>query len=198
LAAPAVARITEGNDDVRNACLLALLAVLAVGIVPEATAVREHVLHPVVADHAELARLLHGIAARRDETWYWQRVMERTRTPFSPRLVGIRSVAYRRWALHVWTRRALVARVEAQNPPHKRQWLCIHRYEGSWADPNPPYYGGLQMDLGFQATYGGALLRAKGTADHWTPLEQMWVAERAFRTRGFWPWPNTARFCGLL
>ena len=26
----------------------------------------------------------------------------------------------------------------------------------------------------------------------------MWVAERAYRTRGFWPWPNTARFCGLL
>ena len=39
--------------------------------------------------------------------------------------------------------------------------------------------------LEFQATYGGDLLRAKGTADHWTPLEQMWVAERAYRTRGF-------------
>ena len=87
----------------------------------------------------------------------------------------------------------------ALNVPHKDAWLCIHHYEGSWSDPNPPYYGGLQMDLGFQRTYGGALLRAKGTADHWTPLEQMWVAERAHRAgRGFYPWPNTARYCGLI
>ncbi len=182
----------------RNACLLALLAVLAVGYAPHATAVRQRALHPVAADRVELARLLRGIAARRDETWHWQHVMHRAQTPFSRSLAGIRSVGYQRWVLRVWTRRALVAERQAQNPPHKRQWLCIHRYEGAWADPNPPYYGGLQMDLEFQATYGGDLLRRKGTANHWTPLEQMWVAERAYRTRGFWPWPNTARYCGLL
>ena len=32
------------------------------------------------------------------------------------------------------------------------------------------------MDLSFQQTYGGWLLRHKGTADHWSPLEQIWVA----------------------
>jgi hypothetical protein len=27
----------------------------------------------------------------------------------------------------------------------------------------------------------------------------MWVAERALRAgRGFYPWPNTARMCGLI
>jgi hypothetical protein len=83
-------------------------------------------------------------------------------------------------------------------PPHKAQWLCIHRYEGSWRDSGSPYWGGLQMDWSFMSTYGRELLRRKGTADHWTPHEQMWVAERAWRTRGFWPWPNTARYCGLL
>jgi len=32
-----------------------------------------------------------------------------------------------------------------------------------------------------------------------SPLEQMWVAERAYRNgRGFYPWPNTARYCGLI
>ena len=41
------------------------------------------------------------------------------------------------------------------------------------------YFGGLQFDIGFQLTYGGWLYRAKGTAEHWTPLEQMWTAERA-------------------
>jgi hypothetical protein len=55
------------------------------------------------------------------------------------------------------------------------------------------------MDLSFQRTYGGELLRSKGTADNWSPVEQMWVAERAHRSgRGFTPWPNTARYCGLL
>jgi hypothetical protein len=55
------------------------------------------------------------------------------------------------------------------------------------------------MDVSFQSNYGGILLTRKGTADNWTPLEQMWVAERAFRSgRGFYPWPNTARYCGLI
>ena len=63
----------------------------------------------------------------------------------------------------------------------------------------PPYYGGLQMDISFQRMYGRDLLRRKGTAENWTPVEQMWVAERALRAgRGFYPWPNTARYCGLL
>jgi hypothetical protein len=53
------------------------------------------------------------------------------------------------------------------------------------------------MDLSFQERYGGWLLRHKGTADHWSPLEQIWVAVRAARVRGFSPWPNTARYCGL-
>lgn len=84
-------------------------------------------------------------------------------------------------------------------PPHYDAWLCIHRYEGAWdANTGNGYYGGLQADLAFQQAYAPDLLRSKGTADHWTPLEQMWMAERAWRTRGFGPWPNTARMCGLL
>jgi len=110
----------------------------------------------------------------------------------------VEKLAYRRWVLGLWKHRATVARSQAQRPPHRSQWICIHRYEGSWADPGAPYYGGLQMDVEFQRTYGIEIYRAKGTADHWTALEQMWVAERAYRTRGFWPWPNTARYCGLL
>jgi hypothetical protein len=100
----------------------------------------------------------------------------------------------------VWSRRAkMVKRRFTAGPPHRSAWRCIHRHEGSWTDGGGPYYGGLQMDIGFQRSYGYALLRTKGTADNWTPLEQMWVAERAFRSgRGFYPWPNTARYCGLI
>ncbi len=103
-------------------------------------------------------------------------------------------------ARKVWRRRAVVTRRRfLRGPAHKSAWLCIHRYEGDWSDGGSPYYGGLQMDISFQASYGGPLLTTKGTAENWTPLEQMWVAERAYRSgRGFYPWPNTARACGLI
>ena len=55
------------------------------------------------------------------------------------------------------------------------------------------------MSMGFQRAFGRYLVRRKGTADNWTPAEQMWTAERAHRSGlGFHPWPNTARACGLM
>jgi hypothetical protein len=143
--------------------------------------------------------LTHGhvqalIDRYRHRTWHWQRVMGRRVTltlqhPPAEPLERIR----------VWKRIATRTRRLAEHPPHVRAWACIHRFEGAWTDPNAPYFGGLQMDLGFQRRYGRYLLGRKGTADHWTPVEQMWVAERALRSgRGFYPWPNTARYCGLL
>jgi hypothetical protein len=82
----------------------------------------------------------------------------------------------------------------------RQAFLCIHSGEGAWnANTGNGYYGGLQFDREFMASYGGALLRAKGTADHWTPSEQIHVAYLAYRSgRGFFPWPNTARACGLI
>ena len=130
----------------------------------------------------------------RHRTWHWQRVMSRPVTltlKHPPADPAVRIRTWKRIAAHAQTR--------AQHPPHARAWACIHRFEGAWTDPSGPYYGGLQMDLGFQRTYGRSLLARKGTADNWTPLEQMWVAERALRAgRGFYPWPNTARYCGLI
>lgn len=80
-----------------------------------------------------------------------------------------------------------------------RAFLCIHQYEGAWNDPAAPYYGGLQMDWDFMTTYGADYLRAWGTADHWPPSIQIAVAIRAYLSgRGFDPWPNTARRCGLI
>lgn len=147
----------------------------------------------------ESGYLLGHIARLRRQTWRWQALMGRARTPSVDSARRSRDAAYRRWVLDLWRTRALRARRQAADPPHERPWQCIHRYEGAWDDANAPYYGGLQMDISFQRSYGGDLLRRKGTADKWTPLEQMWVAERAHRSgRGFAPWPNTARRCGLL
>jgi resuscitation-promoting factor RpfA len=81
-----------------------------------------------------------------------------------------------------------------------RGFLCIHKGEGAWnANTGNGYYGGLQMDYTFMATYGREYLRAWGPAHNWPPSIQIAVAIRAYLSgRGFYPWPNTARRCGLI
>jgi hypothetical protein len=123
---------------------------------------------------------------------YWEIVMGRPHAQFGGALNTRR-------ALRFWRRHTSRMLRLASRPPHKRGWLCIHRFEASWADSGDPYWGGLQMDRGFMYTYAPRLLLRRGLADRWTALEQMWVAERAHRSgRGYWPWPNAARACGLL
>jgi hypothetical protein len=111
-----------------------------------------------------------------------------------------------RWAARWRRQRRTVERLRGHLSAELERlvWLtsafqCIHAHEGAWyANTGNGYYGGLQMDLDFQRAYGPELLRAKGTADHWTPAEQISVAIVAHAQRGFQPWPNTARMCGLL
>ena len=161
---------------------------------PPATTTTATDAETTTAPQPDLDLVQRIIQRHRHEAWYWERVMGR---PLTRELASVPAEPQVR--LEAWRRLAASLRRRAQNPPHKRAWLCIHHYEGSWRDPNPPYFGGLQMDVQFQRTYGGAAFRSKGTADHWTPLEQMWAAERAHRSgRGFFPWPNTARYCGLI
>ena len=172
--------------------ILVLTAVCACAL----TAALVHV-HSVAADSAGVVNpedLQAQIDTYRKVSWRWQRLMGR---PLTIQLPAPRPPLEQRVPL--WKAQSTRLHVLAQKPPHKGAWLCIHRYEGRWTDSGAPYYGGLQMDYGFMATYGRELLRRKGTADHWTPLEQMWVAERALRAgRGFYPWPHTARACGLI
>ena len=100
--------------------------------------------------------------------------------------------------------RRSVRSVIRTTPPWGNHWLeraflCIHSHEGRWNDPKPPHWGGVQMDMSFQRTYGRWALRAFGTADHWPVVVQIAVAIRAYESgRGFYPWPNTARYCGLI
>jgi hypothetical protein len=85
------------------------------------------------------------------------------------------------------------------------RWLteaftCIHGFEGAWtSNTGNGYYGGLQMDYGFMQRYGTEYLQRWGTADRWPAWAQIAASVRAYESgRGFWPWPNTARACGLL
>jgi hypothetical protein len=162
---------------------------------------RQHVHH---VDHRRsvgreaLAYYGSEISRFQKETWRWQRLMGARLTPAGGRsLTELSPTAVQR-AASEWRLRLAEVHENALHPPHLNQFLCIHRYEGSWTDPGAPYYGGLQMDVSFQQSYGGWLYATKGTADHWSPIEQIWVAENALKSRGFWPWPNTARSCGLL
>jgi hypothetical protein len=116
--------------------------------------------------------------------------------------------------LRYWTRtdrrtRALASVPLARRIPRWREWHCIARYESNttWSmspssEPSSggAYWGGLQMDISFQETYGADMIARHhgGLADTWTEPEQITVANRAWETRGFQPWPNTARACGLL
>jgi hypothetical protein len=151
------------------------------------------------SSESDRATVLHVIDNYRAETWRWQRLMGRPRTPAGRSAASTTSAAYRAWVRDLWRERAERARRAALRPPHRSAWLCIQRHEGAWTDAGAPYYGGLQMDLSFQRTYAPDLLRRKGTANRWTPLEQMWVAERALRRgTGFYPWPTAARTCGLI
>jgi hypothetical protein len=114
-----------------------------------------------------------------------------------------------RETLRLWQRRSALAAVGVAKYGENLQAIpaalgtsfrCIHHYEGAWnANTGNGYYGGLQLDLAFQGRYGADFLRLWGTADNWPPWAQLQAAVRAYRSgRGFYPWPNTARVCGLI
>lgn len=167
-------------------------------------------------DHEAALRFLHGPDRK------WRLHLRQMDVPcWEVRLAGPERVcAEARTNLRIRSRklsnlRAEIAKLEAELLPvgNIRHWLCIHRYEKDpdqgWAtNTGNGYYGGLQMDIDFQRAYGPKVLgfpdaetmfKKKGTANKWAPREQMAVAEYARRSgRGYYPWPNTARYCGLI
>jgi hypothetical protein len=177
--------------------LAAALLLVAGGVASSLAAapakVRTTPIVKLARPRAEVRRVNPRLTRRfRAMTWRWQNVLGRRRSrlaaPLSTQL-----------ALRFWRGQARRMLRVASRPPHKSAWQCIHRYEGSWWDSGDPYWGGLQMGRGFMGTYAPNVLLRRGWANRWSPLEQMWVAEHAYsRGRGFYPWPNTARACGLL
>lgn len=175
-------------------CVLAFaIALTAAGVAPRGAEAA-----------TQRAQVIAQIDTLRLKTWRLQELMGKRRTPTRYDERTTPDPAYRAWVRNLWKRRAERALRAAQNPPRRSAWMCIHRHErhpaqGWSTHTGNGYYGGLQMDISFQRTYGPELLRRKGTANNWTPYEQMWVAWRAYRSgRGFYPWPNTARYCGLI
>ena len=158
---------------------------------------------PPVRAHAdrsrtERVRLNRRVRKLQRKVWHQQRVMgiRLSRESRAPNRDPLRKA---RFKLAVWAKRAARTNHSYMRPPHKGAWLCIHRGEGSWGSATGNgYYGGLQMDLAFMRHYGAYLLRVKGTANRWSPLEQIWTGERGRRTQGWGAWPRASRACGLI
>jgi hypothetical protein len=130
-------------------------------------------------------------------TWHYQRALGTCCRPYHAAAEHTPSPAYRRWILVSWRQRRDHAIHRWQASPIRANLLCIHQGEGAWDDPAAPYYGGLQMDTSFMAAYAPTTYLVKGTADHWTPLEQLTAGARAVRVRGYSPWPQTRIPCGV-
>lgn len=78
-------------------------------------------------------------------------------------------------------------------PPHLQMWLCVHQHEHTaWNDPNSPYLGGLQLGTDwFIPHYLARVPHPPGLVNTWTPMQQMWFAERAYRYEHYshdWLW----------
>jgi transglycosylase-like protein len=176
--------------------VLACCAALAVSVGPAPGRVTRAV-RATRADHADVMR---KIAHYRTTTWRLETLAMLRRTPSSGAAWRVYHYGFRVNVLTGWRKRAAHVWRRVISPPFERHWECIHRGEGAWnSNTGNGYYGGLQMDMGFQRTYAPDFLLHKGTADRWTRLEQIWVAERARKSgRGFYPWPTTARACGLI
>jgi hypothetical protein len=77
---------------------------------------------------------------------------------------------------------------QVPRPAHYSLWMCVHTQERTaWNDDGSPYWGGLQMGSWFISTYA----HPPGMPHQWTPLQQMWVAENAYRREHYsrsWLW----------
>lgn len=71
--------------------------------------------------------------------------------------------------------------------------MCVHSNEGSWTDTSATYMGGMQFDESTWTSNGGT-----GNPGQASITTQLRVSYTAWRHRGWHPWPNTARMCGLL
>lgn len=181
-----------------------LAAVTAISASPSASKQPARVLATAAkAQVVEVVHLRRDIAQLRRSTWRWQRVAgtPTTRTSFVERRTA--GLGLLEWARRLWYRRQKTARQHALNPPNFSFWLCVHHGEASWTDhaSHNPHYGGYQMGWWFMSHYARRLLARHGTADNWSPLQQTWVVENAFKREGYsrrWllgQWPATSPPC---
>ena len=146
-----------------------------------------------------LSQARHYAKSQVAQTWRCQDSLEHSRTKAGHPGYRSPSLAYVRWVGKKWHHRGALCYHKLHHPPHLADWLCIHSHEGAWNDnTGNGYYGGLQLNMEEMQTFSPHLLKRKGTANNWSDYEQIWGGERDRQVRGWSPWPQTARMCGLL
>lgn len=182
---------TGGIHSLRK--LLTLTAVAAVAIAGQTTA------QASIKSNGKCNSTVKAIEFWRGATWKWQSQHDEKLSLTQHDENKTVSCRYGGWVARMWRERA---RSEKRKfilwfKTTYAKWDCIHRHEAAWnGDDNPTYDGGLQMDYSFQMTYGKEFHDRWGSADNWPVWAQILTAERAFRTRGYYPWP-TRKYCGL-
>lgn len=171
----------EGNGDIRRWLPVIISTILLAAPASSGAATLIHRIH-----HAKLW------------TWRYQAALGNCCRPYGRAAERTDSFDYRRWLLVFWRGRERHAGARWHDSPVRSALLCIHGGEGAWtANTGNGYFGGLQMDVDFMFAYGAEYLQAYGTADHWSPLEQLTAGARAVRVRGYGPWPLTRIPCGV-
>ena len=141
--------------------------------------------------------LVSQTRAHRRETWRWQRLMAKPRTP-ARRGELDPSHEYRRWVHRLWKRRSR-CRPSARSPSSALSRVDVHPpLRGRLATDRRAVLRGAADEPGVPAHVRAGAARTQGDRQ---PLD----ADRADlggRARvpplGYQPWPNTARMCGLL
>lgn len=141
-------------------------------------------------------RFVWQAANARAKTYKYEQAMGHARSPYPGLSLWRRTLSGRLHFRDLWRQRARDAvhtwRVKTAG------LRCIHTHEGAWNDnTGNGYYGGLQMDISFQDHWGRFILHHQGTANRWSPFDQIRVAYKAVRSIGYGPWPNTRRMCGI-
>jgi hypothetical protein len=141
-------------------------------------------------------RIVWQAAKARAKTYKYERAMGQHPHPHPGLSLWRRTFDGRRHFRDLWRHRARDAvhafRVKTAG------LRCIHHWEGPWnANTGNGYYGGLQMDVAFQSSWGHYILNHEGTANRWAPFDQIRVALKAVRSIGYGPWPNTRKMCGI-
>jgi len=110
----------------------------------------------------------------------------------------------------MWRARAAKVRTWASRCELAKAWAwywtsatqCVVNKEGGWASVSPSgtYRGRFQADTSFARTYGPtwALERWGPYANRWPQPAQVLMGYRGWRARYYYPWPTTARECGLI
>jgi hypothetical protein len=83
---------------------------------------------------------------------------------------------------------------------------CIARHEGGWeSNTGNGYYGRFQANSDFAWAYGRHYAKRVSYVRFWDGMPHLWpkwaqihMARHGYQARGWSPWPNTARACGLL